>query len=66
MATTSGDELFDVVVIGSGAAGLSAALGAVAAGASVCVLERSEFFGGTTSMSGGVAWVPNKIGRAHV
>ena len=52
-------EKFDVIVIGSGAAGLAAALSAAAAGSSVCVLERSDQFGGTTAMSGGVAWIPN-------
>ena len=52
-------ESFDIVVVGSGAAGLSAALAARAGGASVLVLEASDKFGGTTAMSGGVAWVPN-------
>jgi 3-oxosteroid 1-dehydrogenase len=47
-----------VVVVGSGAAGLAAALGAAAAGADVVVLERDDFVGGTTALSGGVVWVP--------
>lgn len=52
-------EKFDVIVIGSGAAGLSAALSASVAKSSVCILERSDQFGGTTAMSGGVSWIPN-------
>jgi 3-oxosteroid 1-dehydrogenase len=48
----------DVVVLGSGAAGLSAALGAAAAGAEVLVVERSHFAGGTTALSGGIVWAP--------
>src|SRR5580698_6958356 len=48
----------DVVVLGSGAAGLSAALAASVAGADVLVLERSAWVGGTTALSGGVVWAP--------
>ncbi|HVC68832.1 MAG TPA: FAD-dependent oxidoreductase [Acidimicrobiales bacterium] len=47
-----------VVVVGSGAAGLSAALGAAAGGCEVVVLERDGTVGGTTALSGGVAWLP--------
>jgi len=47
-----------VVVVGSGAAGLAAALAAAGAGADVLVLERAAFVGGTTAMSGGVVWMP--------
>jgi len=49
----------DVVVIGSGGAGATAALAAHAAGAKVVLLEKSDKFGGTTAVSGGVVWVPN-------
>jgi 3-oxosteroid 1-dehydrogenase len=48
----------DVVVVGSGAAGLSAALAAAAGGTKVILLERSELVGGTSAYSGGMSWVP--------
>lgn len=51
-------ESFDVIVVGSGAAGLSAALAAADIGARVLVVEKSERIGGTTAMSGGCIWVP--------
>lgn len=47
-----------VVVVGSGAAGSAAALAACTAGAEVVVLEGASRFGGTTSYSGGVSWLP--------
>src|SRR5262249_58608878 len=48
----------DVVVAGSGAAGLTAALAAAVSGASVLLVERGERLGGTTALSGGRVWVP--------
>ncbi|GIX31328.1 MAG: 3-oxosteroid 1-dehydrogenase [Porticoccaceae bacterium] len=50
---------FDVVVVGSGAAGATAALRAAERGLSVVILEKSHKFGGTSATSGGVIWVPN-------
>ena len=53
------DEIFDVVVVGSGGAALTAAVLAADGGASVVVLEKDAVLGGTTGVSGGVMWIPN-------
>lgn len=55
-------ESFDVVVVGAGGAGLSAALFAAIDGAKVLIVERTEYVGGTTAWSAGTTWVP---GTAH-
>ena len=52
------DHEFDVVVLGSGAAGLTAALTAAVTGATVQVFEKADTVGGTTAVSGGIAWIP--------
>ena len=48
----------DVVVLGTGAAGLTAALAAASGGADVGLYEKADLLGGTTAISGGIVWVP--------
>ncbi|HEY2077640.1 MAG TPA: 3-oxosteroid 1-dehydrogenase [Streptosporangiaceae bacterium] len=55
---TAEEPVFDFVVAGSGAAGMTAALTAAVNGLSVLVIEKTEYFGGSTARSGGGVWVP--------
>ncbi len=48
----------DLLVIGSGAGGLSTAITARKLGLDVIVVEKDSVFGGTTAFSGGVLWIP--------
>ena len=48
----------DLLVIGSGASGLAAAVTAAAQGLKVIVVEKHETFGGATAWSGGWLWIP--------
>ena len=57
---------FDLVVIGAGGAGLSAAVFAAIDGAKVLVVERTELVGGTTAWSAGTTWVPGTHHAAKV
>jgi choline dehydrogenase-like flavoprotein len=55
-------DAYDVVVIGAGAGGMTAAAVAAAEGLSVLVIEKTEFVGGTTAWSGGMIWIPVNAG----
>ena len=59
VAETGLPDRVDVVVVGSGASGLAAALSAAVDGAEVLVLESEHLIGGTSAISGGAIWVPN-------
>lgn len=58
-------ELYDVVVLGTGAAGLMAAISASDQGARVGIFEKSDRIGGSTALSSGIIWLPaNKYAAA--
>ena len=52
------DHTVDVLIVGSGGGGMTAALTATARGLSALVVEKSSHFGGSTALSGGGIWVP--------
>ena len=59
-------DSYDLVVIGAGGAGMSAALYAAIDGAKVLLVERTDHVGGTTAWSAGTAWVPGSHHAAQV
>ena len=48
----------DILVVGSGAGGLSAAVSAAHRGLKALVVEKEPVFGGTSARSGGWSWIP--------
>jgi succinate dehydrogenase/fumarate reductase flavoprotein subunit len=57
----SADVQADVVVLGAGLAGMSAATAASEHGARVLVLERAPAIGGSAAISGGYVWTANDL-----
>ncbi len=55
------DESFDVVVVGAGAGGMTAALTASLEGARTLLVENTAQVGGTTARSSGTVWIPNNL-----
>ncbi|MCK1401234.1 FAD-dependent oxidoreductase [Bradyrhizobium sp. 4] len=51
-------ETYDVIVVGAGAGGMTAAAVAAAEGLRVLVIEKTAFVGGTTAWSDGMIWIP--------
>lgn len=62
MTTGAWDKSVDFLVIGSGAAGMSGAIRARDLGLDVLIVEKSDAYGGSSAMSGGVCWVGNNPG----
>jgi 3-oxosteroid 1-dehydrogenase len=52
------DQEYDVVVVGSGGGGMTAALAARQHGFDTVVVEKSDKYGGTSAVSGGGIWIP--------
>jgi len=59
MTAESWDEDYDLVVLGAGAGGMTAALVAAIEGLRVLLIEKSDQIGGTTARSSGTVWIPN-------
>ena len=60
------EHIFDVVVVGSGAGALLAAVRAADEGLSVLVVEKADLLGGTSATSGGGIWIPDNHDMARV
>ncbi len=53
------DVEFDIVVVGSGAAGMTTAITAAYDGLKPLIIEKEPLWGGSTALSGGGIWIPN-------
>ncbi|MCE7740948.1 MAG: FAD-binding protein, partial [Candidatus Heimdallarchaeota archaeon] len=56
---TKWDNTTDVLIVGSGGGGMTAALVAKKAGLDVILIEKTQYYGGSTALSGGGVWIPN-------
>ena len=57
--STQWDQEYDLVVLGAGVAGLTAALVSAIEHKRTLVIEKSDHIGGTSALSSGSAWIPN-------
>ncbi|SEI98245.1 FAD-binding protein [Demequina mangrovi] len=60
------DEEVDLLVVGTGAGAMSAAIAAADEGLAVLVVEASDKWGGSTAMSGGGCWLPTHPGMKEI
>src|SRR5258708_24488884 len=67
-APDTAEPEFDLVVVGSGAAGMTAALTAALNGLRTVIVEKTEYYGGSTARSGGGVWIPgnSRLRRAGI
>ncbi len=53
------EQQYDIVIVGSGAAGMTAGLAAARNGLRAVIIEKAPHYGGSTARSGGGVWIPN-------
>ncbi|WP_306322211.1 MULTISPECIES: FAD-dependent oxidoreductase [unclassified Streptomyces] len=63
--TIEWDETVDVLAVGSGGAALTGAYSAAARGLDTLVVEKTEYFGGTTAYAGACLWLPGNQAQAR-
>ena len=63
---TNWDYETDLLIVGSGAGGMTAALVGKLEGLDSLILEKTEYFGGSTALSGGFVWVPDNYVMAEM
>jgi 3-oxosteroid 1-dehydrogenase len=56
---SAGQEAFDLIVVGAGVGGMTAALVAAISGQRTLLIEKSDQVGGTSATSSGTVWIPN-------
>jgi 3-oxosteroid 1-dehydrogenase len=61
----TGHEEFDLIVVGAGVGGMTAALVAAILGQRTLLIEKSAQVGGTSATSSGTVWIPNNTYQRH-